>query len=284
MKLGIALSGGGIRGIAHAGVLKALEENNIKIDVMAGTSSGSLITVLYAMGFSPYYIYVLFKRYAKLIVGLETKPIISGISGFVANKKVGISGLKTGQSLEESFNEIALKKGFKNISDIKMPISIPAVDIRNSKEYIFTSKKFANKGMDKRYLNNISIGKAIRASSSFPGYFQPFKHKESLFLDGGLLNNVPVDEAKELGADKVIAVKFVSDAVQEDSGMMDVVMRCIDIMGDRISENGLKMSDYILNVGTDKTGLFDVDKLDMCYKSGYDCTMKHIDEIKKIIN
>ena len=61
MKLGIALSGGGIRGIAHAGVLKALEENNIKIDAIGGTSSGSIVSTLYAMGYSPYYIYILFK-------------------------------------------------------------------------------------------------------------------------------------------------------------------------------------------------------------------------------
>ena len=64
MKVGLALSGGGIRGIAHAGALKALEDNNIKIDIIGGTSSGALIASLYAMGYSPYYIYLLFYRYA----------------------------------------------------------------------------------------------------------------------------------------------------------------------------------------------------------------------------
>ena len=83
MKVGLALSGGGIRGIAHAGALKALEDNNIKIDVIGGTSSGALIASLYAMGYSPYYIYLLFKRYAKDIVGINTGPIISGIGNFV---------------------------------------------------------------------------------------------------------------------------------------------------------------------------------------------------------
>ena len=68
MKLGLALSGGGIRGIAHAGVLKALEENNIKVDIIGGCSSGSMIASLYAMGYSPYYIYILFKTYAKEII------------------------------------------------------------------------------------------------------------------------------------------------------------------------------------------------------------------------
>lgn len=84
MKLGVALSGGGIRGIAHAGALKALEDNGIKIDVIGGTSSGSLVASLYAMGYSPYYIYILFKRYAKDV-------LVSGIGSFMKNKKVQLS-------------------------------------------------------------------------------------------------------------------------------------------------------------------------------------------------
>ena len=79
MKIGLALSGGGIRGIAHAGALKALEDNKISIDVIGGTSSGALISSLYALGYSPYYIYVLFKRYAKDIAKMNSAPILSGI-------------------------------------------------------------------------------------------------------------------------------------------------------------------------------------------------------------
>lgn len=94
MKLGVALSGGGIRGIAHAGALKALEDNGIKIDVIGGTSSGSLVASLYAMGYSPYYIYILFKRYAKDVVEMSSAPIISGIGNFMMNKKVCMSRIK----------------------------------------------------------------------------------------------------------------------------------------------------------------------------------------------
>ncbi len=88
MKIGVALSGGGIRGIAHAGVLRALEENGIKIDIIGGTSCGSMVASLYAMGYMPHYIYILFKKYAKDIVAINTKPIISGLqSHFFKNKK-----------------------------------------------------------------------------------------------------------------------------------------------------------------------------------------------------
>lgn len=102
MKLGIALSGGGIRGIAHAGALKALEDNEIKIDVIGGTSSGSLVASLYAMGYSPYYIYMLFKRYANEIIEMNSVPIISGIGNFMMNKKVCISRLKNGRKYRDS--------------------------------------------------------------------------------------------------------------------------------------------------------------------------------------
>ena len=281
MKIGIALSGGGIRGIAHAGVLKALEENDIKISALGGTSSGSLVAILYAMGYSPYHIYILFKRYAKTITGLEGKQIISGIGSFVTNKKVGISGLKSGERIENSYNEIAHKKGIKRISDIKMPIVIPAVDVKTSKEYCFVSRIPEGEEKNKRYIKNIGIGEAIRASSSFPGLFQPFRYKSYLFLDGGLLDNTPADEVRKLGVDKVMAVKFVSDAVDENSGIMDILMRCIDIMGNKISDESINTADYILNVGTDKTGLLDIEKLDMCYKAGYECAKKHMKEIEK---
>ena len=87
MKIGVALSGGGIKGIAHAGVLKAFEENDIKIDVIGGTSSGSLVATLYAMGYSPRYIYLLFQRYAKDIVSMDFLPLFNGMSSFIKNKK-----------------------------------------------------------------------------------------------------------------------------------------------------------------------------------------------------
>ena len=129
MKIGIALAGGGIRGIAHAGVLKALEENEIKIDIIGGTSSGSMVATLYTLGFSPYYIYILFKRYAKEMLSIDTMPIINTIGNFITNKKLQVCGFNSGETIEEAYNQIALKSGIKKLSDIEKPIVIPAVDI-----------------------------------------------------------------------------------------------------------------------------------------------------------
>ena len=260
MKIGIALSGGGIRGIAHAGALKALEENGIKPSVIGGTSSGGLIASLYALGYSPYYIYILFKRYSEDIVEINSTPIVTGISNFMMNKKIILSGLKTGETIEDAYNNLALKKGVRKISDIKtMPLVIPAVDVSEAKEYVFTNKIPSKSKNNERYITDITVGKAVRASSSFPAIFCPCQFKEHRFLDGGVLDNIPVKEVKKQGADKVetkisrLDKYFKADDVDEESNMMDIAMRTIDIMGNKISEDSLNQSDYILTIKTDKT-------------------------------
>lgn len=283
MKLGIALSGGGIRGIAHAGVLKALEDNKIKIDIIGGTSAGSLIASLYAMGYSPYYIYILFKRYASELVAINSAPILTGMSGLMLNKKVSLKGLKTGKSLETIYNQIAYKRGIRKISQIKMPLVIPTVDIMNSKEYVFTNRIPKNAENKEQYITDITVGKAVRASSSFPAVFMPCEWHKHAFMDGGALDNVPVNEVRKQGADKVLAVTFDADKIDEDSNIMDIVMKTIDIMGNKISEESLESSDYVISVYTDKVGLLDAHKLDSCYKYGYNAVMQNISKIKEAI-
>lgn len=277
MKLGLALSGGGIRGIAHAGVLKALEDNNIKIDVIGGTSSGSMIASLYAAGYSPYHIYTLFKKYSKEIAQINTKPIIKN---YMINKKITLKGLKTGNSIEKIFDDVINKQGIYNINDVKMPLVIPTVDLMDCQEYVFTNKAPEK---EKKYITDINIGKAIRASSSFSAVFSPCEFKEHAFIDGGALDNVPVNEVRKQGADIVIGVKFNSDEITKDSNIMDMTMKTIDIMGSKISEENLKEANFVLNVYTDKTGLLDTQKLDSCYKYGYNAVIENLDKIKEII-
>lgn len=281
MGIGIALAGGGIRGIAHVGVLKALEEKNIKIDAIGGTSAGSIVAALYAMGYKPYYIYVLFKKYAQEIINIGNSTIINGVGNFIKCKKIGISGMNDGTLLEKMYNELAFKKGVKVIGDIKMPLVIPSVEISEAKEYIFTNCA-SRDNINDNYITEVSIGKAVRASCSFPAFFCPCEYKNHMFIDGGTLDNIPVKELKRITNQKILAVNFEADKVEKDSDLMDIVMKTIDIMGNKIAENELKESDYILTVPTDSAGLLDIDKLDKCYKYGYDTTIKNIENIMKM--
>ena len=279
MKFGIALSGGGIRGVAHAGVLKALEDNQIKIDIIGGTSAGSMVASLYAMGYKPHTIYQLFKKYSKEIVNTNT-PWFSKIF----QKNANITGFSKGEEIEQVYNKLAKRKKIEEISQIKMPLVIPSVDISKSKEYVFTNY-IPKEAPDKtQYITNVAIGKAVRASSSFPAVFSPCYMEKCAFMDGGVLDNVPVFEVRKQGADKVLAVKFDADPIDENSNVMDIVMKTIDIMGSKISEENLENSDYVLNVYTDKVGLLDIEKLDKCYEYGYQSVIKHLEEIKEMFS
>lgn len=282
MGVGIALAGGGIRGIAHAGVLKALEESGIEIDAIGGTSAGSIVAALYAMGYKPYYIYVLFKKYAQEIINIGNVPIINGIGNFIKCKKIGISGINDGTALEKMCNELAVRKRVKLIGDIKMPLVIPAVDIAEAKEYIFTNCA-PRDNINDEYITEIEIGKAVRASSSFPAVFCPCEFKNHMFMDGGALDNIPILPLKGIYNKKVIAVNFAADPVETNSDVMDILMRTLDIMGNKISEKGLEQSNFILTVPTDRAGLLDIEKLDKCYKFGYDAVLKNLPQIKKML-
>ncbi len=283
MKLGIALSGGGIRGIAHAGVLKALEDHNVSIDIVGGTSSGSMVASLYAMGYSPSMIFQLFKRYSKEIVETKKFPLISSLFSSKISKKVTLTGFHNGEAIEQVYDRLAARQNIQSVSQIKMPLVITTVDIMKSKEYIFTNYIPKQEQDQSKYITEISLGKAVRASSSFPAVFSPCKVEKYAFMDGGALDNVPVIEVKKQGADKVLAVKFDADVIDEKSNFMDIAMKTIDIMGTKIAQNNLEQSDYVLNVYTDKVGLLDIEKLDKCYKYGYESVEKNWEDIKNSI-
>lgn len=282
MEIGLALSGGGIRGIAHAGVLKALDENNIKVKAIGGTSAGSIVATLYAMGYKPYYIYVLFKKYAQEIINISNASLLNGLGNLIKSKKVGFSGLNDGIMLEKMFNEIALRKRIRLIEDIKKPLVISTVDIAEAKEYVITNCAPRDNLKD-NYITEIEVGKAVRASSSFPAFFCPCEFKNHIFMDGGVLDNTPVLPLKEICDKKIIAVNFESDSVGEDCDVMDVIMKSLDIMGNKISEKSFEQSDLILTIPTDGAGLFDIDKLDKCYQFGYNTVMRNLKKFRDLL-
>ena len=160
MKIGIALSGGGIRGIAHAGVLKALEENNIKIDVIGGTSAGGMVASLYAMGIEPEEIHILFKKHAKEIIGVNKMPFLSKLLKYSFNKKMTLTGFNNGEAIEKVYNKIAEERKIEKINQIQMPLVITTVDIMKPKEYIFTNNIPRNEEDKSKYIKD-AVFKAL---------------------------------------------------------------------------------------------------------------------------
>ena len=164
MKIGLALAGGGVKGAGHIGVIKALEENGIKIDVIAGTSIGSIVASLYAMGYTIEEMLKIFKFSSKEIMKTSPKRFVGNIR--TSRMLLGY-GLISGENTEIAIEECAKQKQINTIDQIKMPISIPTVDIVNCKKYVFTNGDINGE----YYIKNAQIAKAVRASSSYPRSF-----------------------------------------------------------------------------------------------------------------
>ena len=277
MSLGLSLSGGGVKGAAHIGVLKAFEENNIKIDYIGGTSSGSIVATLYAAGFTPDEIYNIFKKYCKKIKYVDFKNIIKLIFGLITTGTIVIDGLNSGKSIEKLINKVCEAKGIKNISDLKMPLVIPSVDMNSGEVVCFTSKKFRAFSNNTIFVHDINIGKAVQASCSFPVVFSPCDYRNKSLLDGGIRENTPWREVELLGADKVISVIFENEVDKTCcKNLIDVAFRSFDLMQKELSKYEQRGMGYSIKIKREKVSLLDMSKIDYFYELGYEETKKFL--------
>lgn len=282
MSFGLCLAGGGVKGAAHIGAIKAIEEAGLKIDYIAGTSSGSIVASLYAVGFSTDDIYMIFKKYCKKIKYVDFLNILKLIIGLIFTGKIVIDGLNSGKQLERLINKECNRKNINNISEIDMPIIIPTVDLCNGNVICFSSKLIRKEISDKvLFINNINIGKAVRASCSFPVVFSPCDFKDTKLVDGGIRENVAWKELKFLGADKVLNITFEDEESDVCSkNIIEVASRSINLLCRELSNYEMEGSDRTIKIKSKKVGLLDMSKIDELYKLGYETTKK---ELKNIV-
>lgn len=285
MSIGICFSGGGIKGVAHIGALKAFEEEKIEFDYIAGTSSGSIIAVLYSIGFNSSEIYEIFKKYINKINYFEIKNILKLIIDLLIKRKIEIKGLNSGKQIEKLINKECNKKGINNINQINKKILIPAVNLKSGEVNIFSSIKNRNIYSDEiKYFNDINIGKAVRASCSYPGVFSPTKINDNYFIDGGIRENVPWRELKENGVEKVISIIFQNEIKEKNNlNIFDVIMGSIDILCHELSNYELNGADCLIKIKTKNVSLLDKSKMEYLFELGYIETKAKIDNIKKLI-
>ena len=180
--VGLVLSGGGPRGLAHIGVLRALERQGIHVDVLAGTSMGGVIAAGYAAGLSP--------------EDLEQEALATArVRRLLRLIDPGLpeAGLMRGQRIQTYFEEIL---GSLTFADLKTRLALVAVDLNAQCEVMLTEGP---------------LSLAVRATISVPGLFTPVEIDGQRLVDGGVLNNLPIDAAQHLGADVIIAVDVESD-------------------------------------------------------------------------
>ena len=194
--VGIALGGGGARGLAHIGVLKVLEREGIFPRLVAGTSMGGVIGAMYAAGLSSEQ------------MEAEAVKATSGRADMIRVVDVNLSqtGIVRGARIYDYIAEIiGLETKF---SDLRRPLSMVAVDLNTGREVVLNSGRVAD---------------AVRATISVPGVFKPVEIGPLHLVDGGMLNNVPVDVARKMGADVVIAVDVLPSFTQNVPGEPPVV-------------------------------------------------------------
>lgn len=284
MGIGLSIAGGGLKGVAHIGVIKALKELGIEIEAIAGTSSGSLIAALYASGFSEDEIADIFANNYKSITTFEKMPIAKSIGKYIIKKDFDMEGLSKGEKIENLVNSIVRQKGIIKLQETKIPIAIATVDTISMKECIFLSQKYDLENTDKiDYIyDDIEIGKAVRASMSFPGIFTTCNFGKYNFIDGGTKDNLPVQILKDIGIKNVVGVSFNLDNYEPTGKIFDVIIRAVDIFSLKDVEKAREIADVSLIIETGDTSLLEISDMKAVIQSGYDEAMKHKEELLKL--
>lgn len=283
MSLGLVLSGGGVRGAAHIGVLQALQEAKIKPAFISGTSAGSIIAGLYAYGYSPQEIKLLARRINKKYFDIDYCGIIASLINIFFAGEPSISGLIQGNFLEHYFYN--LTKGIK-LNQLKMPLAITAVDINNTNIVVFTSlpNRLLTRS-DYVFVHDVPLAEAIRASISLPGIFQPKIVKKMRLVDGGIRANLPVEITRMMGAQKVIAVNlgYSGNPVPYVDDILEISLQTIDLMIYQITRPSIESADLLISPQINYVHQGDLSKIDYLIKCGYQATINCLPRIKQLL-
>ena len=284
MSLGVALAGGGLKGVAHIGALKALEELGVKIDYLSGTSSGSTIASFYAMGLTPDEITEQTKKYYKILTKIEKRPIFRAGFTYVTSGVAKVEGLIPGENIEKLVRTIGKSKKIDNMNQIEIPYAICTVDTISTKECIFLSKKINKKNKEIEYIYDAPIATATRASMSFPGVYTPCSYGKYNFIDGGTKDNLPVKVLKDMGAKKTLALSFKIDEYVPKEDIFALLLRTVDIFSLKDVREAQKQADLAIEIDCKGTSLLEITDADKVVTTGYNTIMKYKNEILNLIN
>ena len=291
-KISLVLSGGGARGIAHIGVIEELEKQGLEIASVAGTSMGALVGGVYALG--------KMEEFKQWVFSLNKRKIFNLI-----DFSFSLQGLIKGDKV---LNKMKKFIADKNIEDLKIAYSATATDLINKKEVVFT------KG---------SIYEAIRSSISIPTVFTPVKKENTLLVDGGIINNIPINNAKRVPGDLLIVVNVGADvevltlprskeeartkqslyqkkiknfykrlqktnsmsSKEEQMGYFDLINTTISLMMDNVSQISLKQNppDILINISRDTCSTFDFFRAEELVEIGRYAAVKSLDKFNSAV-
>ena len=227
VRIGLALGGGAARGFAHVGVIQVLEEAGIRPQFVAGTSAGSLVAALYASGMQA-------AELKKTAISMQEAAITDWLLP-IFNR-----GALKGDALAQYVNQQVQGRSIENMS---LPLGIVATDLRTGEAVVF------RRG---------NTGTAVRASSAVPGVFLPVRIGDREYVDGGLVAPVPVQQARQMGANFVIAVDISSDPQSGQTGdVFKILLQTFTIMGRSINALALRQADLVVRPSLKDVGSAD---------------------------
>jgi len=283
MEFGLALSGGGLRGAAHIGVLKALAEEKLTPSWISGTSAGSIVAGLYSCGFSPTEIENFALSMDRKVYDLNISGLLKCVLQLVCGRPCTFSGIIKGNKFEKLMKD--LTKG-RVMRDCNIPTAITGVDINNGKTiYFLSDKKSFTNNQYNMYQENIPIYSAIRASISIPVVFKPAVIDGFALVDGGVTDGLPGQILKQMGAKRVIGVDlgYAGQLVEDVNNIAAIANQSLDIMEYKLKSFTNNDLDLIINPQIYDVGLTDFDKIPECIERGYNVAMYNMPEIKRVV-
>ncbi|MCG0275907.1 MAG: patatin-like phospholipase family protein [Thermosediminibacteraceae bacterium] len=291
-RFGLILSGGGFRGAVHLGILKALQENGLYPDIIAGTSAGSIAAAFYACDvdidwFAREIKYM--KPWKVLDPAFPLAAILALAYRFWVRRPMVMAkwpeGLFKGDKIEKWLDGLFKSKTF---DELRIPLSVVSVDVETGQTVVFCPKKdIPSFGMRNTvFISDVPVSSAVRASISLPGVFVPKRLKGRKLVDGGIKDNVPVDVVFHQGACKIVAVDLgKSSGKRRVESVIDVLMASVDIMGSELSYHVQKeYPAFYLYPQVYGVGYGDFYRIPELIKFGEEFAESKMKEIKKFLS
>ena len=258
-KIGLALSAGGVRGFAHVGVLEALDNADVPIDMISGTSMGSVVGSLYAAGLPT-------EKLWDISTHMSMDKITSDFN------LVGLFQLLFSQKLPSSANLVHFfheQLGDMQFEDMKIPFSCAAMDIKTGERILFNSGPLAI---------------AVRASMNLPGVFEPVQYRHRELVDGAVVDYLPVETVKQMGADYIIASVTPPDFYSKTPQTVAAyLLRVGDVRGAAMIEEASRKANFVITNRVLDIGTLELDKLHKAGEVGIQQAHKHMRELQEDI-
>ncbi|MBE3557164.1 MAG: patatin-like phospholipase family protein [Firmicutes bacterium] len=276
--IGLALSGGGTLGFAHVGVLKALEEAHVPIAAISGTSAGSMVAAIYACGMRAAEMESVAYTFRTSYFDIDYWGIVKALF----SRKKDLLGFLKGDRLQQWVRDLC---GNRMLAEAEMPCALIATDLTCAEEVVFTTRPFTQPRhlTAKQIIEDAPIDVAVRASIAFPGAFQPVRRGNDLLVDGGLLNDLPVNVLHAYGCTITVGINLGYEGTPRPlNNLWDIANQSINTMIYNLEMDRAKRATVILDIqGT--TQRWDQAGIRQNIQAGYDATLRWLDRIDMLL-